>query len=81
MKWISVENELPVENVRVLVCTNWGSIKISSLQKIGWSTGQTVSYWMPLPSAPESVKKKLKRDIGYSVSERNPIRRKDDEHD
>ena len=77
MKWISVKDELPRPNVHVLVCTNWGRVHISSLQKMGWSGNQQVLYWMPLPPVPKSVKEKLKREIGYTVRERNPIRKEE----
>lgn len=80
MEWISVDKELPEPNVRVLVCTNWGRVHISSLQKTGWAGGHPVLYWMPLPSAPKSVKDKLLKEAGYTVRERKPFRRKDYEN-
>ena len=80
MNWISVKDELPRTNVHVLVCTNWGRVHISSLQRTGWSGCQTVLYWMPLPPVPKSLKEKLKREIGYTVRERNPIMKKEKSH-
>ena len=82
MNWISVDKELPAPNVHVLVCTNWGKVVISSLQEHGRWSGfraytKEVLYWYPLPPVPKAVKEKLKREIGYTVRERNPIRKEE----
>lgn len=75
MEWISVKQELPVENVHVLCCTCRGQITISSLQRLGWAGNCDVAYWMPLPSVPKPLKEKLRNEIGYIIRERNPIKR------
>ena len=57
-RWVSVEEQLPEENIRVLVLSNKGCIDIDQITHPKdmnlWSciSRDSVSHWMPLPTPP-----------------------------
>lgn len=61
-EWISVEERLPKEGVRVLVWLKGDNIQYTSIDTdrlslkkwVRW--GRLVTHWMPLPSLPEKEK-------------------------
>ncbi len=73
--WIDVREELPEVGVDVLICTKKGQVRISTWSghkpddnpeymhyywKWQGNFCPYVLYWMPLPTAPDSVISKLK---------------------
>lgn len=61
-EWISVEERLPSESGKYLVCTNKGNVyqtKFYSYPEINgghWGQkdkGKSITHWMPLPEAPK----------------------------
>lgn len=64
-EWISVEERLPAENGRYLVCVNVSHLAFTSLTIIAvmeygknhgfylYSEDEPVTHWMPLPEAPK----------------------------
>lgn len=62
-KWKSVNNELPKEEAKVLVCSNWQdiqqNIQLGYIYSGVWYTWEKnevidfVSYWMELPESPK----------------------------
>lgn len=61
IRWISVKDKLPPQNMRVLVYrpemvnADIGPISV----RWGWSVKRNASHWQPLPEPPEEVKKKI----------------------
>ena len=60
MKWISVKDSLPQEDVRVLVylksTRNYTKIDTDRLLDEIWVRwGSDVVYWMPLPEPPKEI--------------------------
>lgn len=55
MKWISVKENVPEENVKVLVCTEHGSVLTAHYSRGWWHVafGLKVTHWMPLPELPK----------------------------
>lgn len=55
--WISVEEQMPADNERVLAFTKLGGYCVARYSKRWdrWMTSGrvTVTHWMPLPAAPE----------------------------
>lgn len=63
-KWIPVSERMPEQFVVVLSCTTDGGIYVAALNhRMTWDDGdffddiQDVTHWMPLPAAPQEVKK------------------------
>ena len=59
-QWISVEDELPKEEGKYIVCTERGSVYCTRFYKGGGCEGifktdinTHIAYWMPLPEAPK----------------------------
>lgn len=58
--WISVEDRLPEEDIRVLVCIadnpyNYATMDTDRIFKSRWVRWNgRVRYWMPLPEPPET---------------------------
>ena len=59
-QWISVEDELPKEEGKYIVCTERGSVYCTRFYKGGGCEGifktdinTHITYWMPLPEAPK----------------------------
>lgn len=68
-EWISVEDRLPQEGVKVLTLDKWGHIRDRNLQKYwtgdkayfrpdGMEPGRDITHWMPLPEPPKETHKK-----------------------
>lgn len=63
--WISIEDRLPEENGRYLVCANVSHLAFTSLTIVAvmeygknhgfylYSEDEPVTHWMPLPEAPK----------------------------
>jgi hypothetical protein len=55
--WRSVKDELPSDDVDVLVCTVDHDCYINYFVDEDWINGDdTITHWMPLPSLPEPSK-------------------------
>ena len=55
-EWISVKDELPPINQKVIVLTKRGFILIDyvlTLESTWWVSGGAVTHWMPLPEPPK----------------------------
>ena len=59
-QWISVEDELPKEEGKYIVCTERGSVYCTRFYKCGGCEGifktdinTHITYWMPLPKPPK----------------------------
>ena len=50
--WISVEEELPEPNIFVLTAWKNGMFQVCRIVNGKWTTGATITHWMPIPDVP-----------------------------
>ena len=57
-RWISVKERLPEPKIAVLVAKKNGLYSVQWIYNGKWSTGATVTHWMPIPSTPTQTMNK-----------------------